>query len=145
MAPYRYAISLRITHPSIDPAEITVELGEDPSNWQKAGSPSPHSERESARHCQPDDTFWVGFSSEGESQDHDLQAGLQALLSRLQSHRGFFHRLREDGGEAEFFVGWFLGKQGGEILSHELMAQLADLKIDLSFDLYLGEDDTSPE
>jgi Domain of unknown function (DUF4279) len=36
---YRYAISLRVTHPSLDPAEITSALQLTPSRTWRAGEP----------------------------------------------------------------------------------------------------------
>jgi hypothetical protein len=143
MAPYRYKISLRINHPSIDPAEITAELGEEPWHWQKAGTHRRTPKGRLLTGICPT-TFWVGFQSKGQSKDRDLPSGIEALLSRLRPHRRFLHRLRDEGGEVEFFVGWFAGEQGGDILPYELTGQLADLKVDLSLDLYLGEDDAEP-
>jgi hypothetical protein len=144
MAPYRYSISLRIHHPSIDPVEITAELGEEPSNWQKAGTPHRTPTGRLLDRISPT-SFWVGLKSEGESRTRDLPAGLEALAARLLPHRHFLHRLRDEGGDAEIFVGWFAAEQGGDILTHELMSQLADLKIDISFDLYVREDEASLE
>ncbi|MGL4968403.1 MAG: DUF4279 domain-containing protein [Inquilinus sp.] len=144
MAPYRYAISLRISHPSIDPAQITAELGEAPSHLQKAGSPHRTPKGTVLDRISPE-SFWVGFESKGENRTRDLPAGLRALAARLLPHRQFLRSLRDEGGEVEIFVGWFAAEQGGDVLTHELMSQLADLKIDLLFDLYVSKDEASPE
>jgi hypothetical protein len=58
------------------------------------------------------------------------------LLDQLAMHRSFFHRIRAEGGGVEFFVGWFFETQSGDIFDYELLARMADLKIDLSLHVY---------
>jgi hypothetical protein len=140
MAPYRYSISLRITHPSIDPTLITAELGSDPRRSWRAGLERRAPDGELLRGINQQ-SFWVGSHLEGESGVVALSEALHGLLEKLERHRAFFRRLRDEGGVVEFFIGWFLGSQGGEIIEHSLMARLADLQIDLSLDMYPGEDD----
>jgi hypothetical protein len=54
----------------------------------------------------------------------------------LAPHRPFFHEIRSQGGTIELFVGWFLDGQSGDVFDCDLLAQIADLKIDLSLDVY---------
>ena len=66
--------------------------------------------------------------------------GLAVLVGRaldqLAPHRPFFHRIRSQGGTVEFFVGWFFDGNSGDVFDCDLLARMADLKIDLSLDVY---------
>ena len=57
-------------------------------------------------------------------------------LDQLVPCREFFHRVRTEDRVAEFFVGWFFNGNSGEVFDCDLLARLADLQIDLSFDVY---------
>jgi hypothetical protein len=61
---------------------------------------------------------------------------LGRVLDQLAPHRSFFHGIRSQGGTIEFFVGWFFDGQSGDVLDCDLLARMADLKIDLSLDVY---------
>ncbi|HEY2137700.1 MAG TPA: DUF4279 domain-containing protein, partial [Xanthobacteraceae bacterium] len=85
------------------------------------------------------DTFWTAPISEGAWPGEDLPAAMRKIADRLSPHRSFFHRIRTEGGSIEFFVGWFLENMAGDNWDCELLAQIADLKIDLSLCLYPPE------
>jgi len=65
-----------------------------------------------------------------------LATNLDAALDKLMEQRDLLHRIRVGGGRSEFFVGWFLRSEAGETFSHLILAKMADLGIDLSFDNY---------
>jgi len=73
---------------------------------------------------------------EGDSTTRELSKAIGESLDELASCREFLHRIRADGGNAEFFVGWFFDGNRGDLLNCDLLARLADLRIDLSFDVY---------
>jgi hypothetical protein len=66
--------------------------------------------------------------------------GLAVLLGRaldqLAPHRSFFHGIRSQGGTIEFFVGWFFDGDSGDVFDCDLLARMADFKIDLSVAVY---------
>jgi len=68
--------------------------------------------------------------------DNELPAELNAVLDSLIQHRDFFRRVRTDGGRTEFFIGWDFDGNSGDVFGCDLLGRLADLKIDLSLDLY---------
>ena len=117
MHSFHYALSLRIWHPQIDTAIVGDTLGLAP----KRTSPAVPS-------------FWThGYDV---PQDSDSAAFIHSAASALQQHATFFQRIRAAGGRVEFFVGWFGDKNFGDIFPHATLALLAQLQVDLSFDVY---------
>ena len=135
MNPYRYKISLRLRHPSLDPQEITRTLRLAPSrSWQAGGKratpkggPLQGTYRE---------TYWTTALIERGSDSQGLPDAIGALLGQLHPYRDFFHRVHSEGGATEFFVGWFFEGQSGDVFDCNLLARMADLKISLSLDVY---------
>ena len=117
MHPFRYAVSLRIWHPQIDASAVSDTLGLAP----KRTSPSVPS-------------FWTHAYEV--PQDNECAAFIYSAASALRQHTDFFKRVRASGGRAEFFVGWFGDKNFGDSFSHATLSVLAELQIDLSFDVY---------
>jgi hypothetical protein len=117
MHPFRYAISLRIWHPQIDAATVSDTLGLSPKRTSPAVS-----------------SFWThGYEV---PQDSECAKFIHSVGSALQQHRAFFQRIRAAGGRVEFFVGWFGDKNFGDTFPHATLALLAQLQVDLSFDVY---------
>lgn len=75
------------------------------------------------------------------SEERWLPELLSESVARLSAHREFFRQLKsDDGGRAEFFIGWFLSRSGGDTLPSALLLEVADLGLDLSFDVYPGDE-----
>jgi hypothetical protein len=132
---YGYTISLRVRHPSLDPSEITSALQLTPSRTWRVGEPRATTKGAPLKGIYSA-TFWTKRFVEGEFLDKELPAAMGEIVDQLVPHRSFFHRIRLEGGTAEFFVGWFFNRQSGGTFDCDLLARLADLKIDLSFDVY---------
>jgi hypothetical protein len=66
---------------------------------------------------------------------------MNQVLDDLMPHREFLHRIREEGGRCEFFAGWFIASQAGEVFSHLLLAKMAELGIDLALCVYAPDED----
>ena len=135
MNPYRYKISLRIRHPAMDPAEITRAMRLDPWRSWRAGDPRTTPKGRALEGLNRD-TYWTARLIEDRWPGKDLASALDECLNRLAPHRDFFHRVRSQGGSVEFFVGWFFDGQSGGLLDSDLLARMADLKINLSLDVY---------
>jgi hypothetical protein len=135
MSSYQYVISLRVEHPSADPADITSALGLTPSRYWRAGEPrsSPKGRPLKGRY---QESFWTATLAEGRWPEKDLPAAISDVLDQLEGRRDFFHQVRSEGGRAEFFVGWFFDGQSGDVFGCELLGRMEALKIDLSFALY---------
>jgi hypothetical protein len=132
---YGYIISLRVRHPSLDPSEITSALHLDPGRTWRMGEPRATTKGAPLKGIYSE-TFWTKTFVEGEFLDKELPAAVGEIVDQLVPHRSFFHRIRLEGGTAEFFVGWFFNRQSGGTFDCDLMARMADLKIDLSLCVY---------
>jgi hypothetical protein len=135
MYPFEYVVSLRVKHQTIRPDEITRELGLKAEHSWSAGdknafSSSPRSKSYwSHRFKQPDG---IG-----------LRDFLNIIADELVAHRSFFEKVVSTQGRVEFFIGWFLeNTNSGEELDWQLLQKLADLHINLSFDIYSKEQDS---
>ena len=135
MNPYRYKISLRLRHPSLDPAEITSALQRDPFRSWPAGEPRT-TPRGTPLEGRNRDSYWTANAIEGGWPDKGLAVAIRELLDQLVPHKDFLDRIRSEGGNVALFVGWFLEGQCGDELDCDLLARMADLKINLSLNLY---------
>jgi hypothetical protein len=135
MNSYQYKISLRVRHPSLDPAEITSALGLNPSRSWRAGEvrTTPKGNPLEGRYS---DSYWVVQLGNGRWPDKTLAAVINERLDQLARHQALFQRIRAEGGMVEFFVGWFVEGNSGDVFACDLLARMADLKIDLSLDVY---------
>jgi hypothetical protein len=114
--------------------EITTALELIPSHRSNAGEPRVNlAGTPLGGICK--NTYWNCRLAEGNA-DGLIQA-LAANVSRLEAHRDFLDEFSVCGGSMEYDVAWFLTKAvSAECLPWELIARIADLKIDLAFDIY---------
>jgi hypothetical protein len=141
---YGYDLSLRFFHPSIDPAVITAALRLKPSRAWRAGEPRSNPLGQPLRDTNGSplkevwrDSYWVApISKGGNSVDKPLHSAIGEALDRLLPHRKFIHRMRLEGGRSELFIGWYFESNSGDVFDCDLLARLADMKIDLSLDVY---------
>ncbi|MGO4262530.1 DUF4279 domain-containing protein [Lysobacter sp. TAB13] len=139
MHPYRYRVSLSLSHPDADLRELGEALDVRPARAVRAGDPRvtpkgtllPGAYRESS---------WSGdLTPEADAQasdDEHLETFLEAQLDRLARHSDRLRAFRDDGGQARFFIGLFCDANTGLVLSPALMAKAAALGIELGFDIY---------
>jgi hypothetical protein len=136
-----FAVSLSISHPDIDPVEITEAVGLAPRRTTQAGAPrtTPKGDPLSGTY---DFSHWNHeFDVQGAS---DLGPVLEALVEKLQRHDRFFHRIVREGGEVELFCGVFAAGNWDESLHHALLGRLAALQVNLRLDVYPKADDKLP-
>jgi hypothetical protein len=134
--PYTYSISLRVRHPTIDPANISQALDLMPERSWYSGAPrtTPKGEQLDGTYRE---TYWSScLDQQVSSVGTSVEERLAALITRLQSHLQFFTEICHDGGEVEFFVGLFGSENFGVELSPKLMNSLAASHIGLAFDVY---------
>jgi hypothetical protein len=82
-----------------------------------------------------DRTYWTHRVSEGPSAD--LMDALAANLSYLEAHKDFFRAFTSTGGEVEYDVAWFsTDVLSSQTLPPDLLRRMAELHIDLGFDVY---------
>jgi hypothetical protein len=135
MNAYQSKISLRLRHPSLDPSEITSALQLNPSSSGRAGEArtSPSGRQLQG---QNQESYWTARLIEDRWPPVGLPDLLGRVLGQLAPHRSFFHEIRSQGGTVELFVGWFFDGNSGDVFDCDLLARMADLKIDLSLDVY---------
>lgn len=128
---FRYELSLRIWHPSLPPEEFSEALSLVPDTGWAAGSPSKRFDGSIS-------TRPVSYWSARLTQEEPLPLGvaLHRACRMLQPYAGFVRQIVSTGGRLEFFVGWFSGRNSGEVFSHSLLSDIAELHIDLALDVY---------
>ncbi|TCZ80382.1 DUF4279 domain-containing protein [Lysobacter sp. N42] len=129
--PYRYRVSLALTHPTLSAAELGTVLPVQPDHQGTVGEPRktpkggplPGTYRES---------FWRhSFDTPQDANVEEFIAGLAETLSPS------LPRLLSGGGKARLFIGLFLQQENiGLELSPELMSRCGAVGISLGFDIY---------
>jgi hypothetical protein len=134
---YHFRISLRVSHPSLAPKEITEAIGVAPKYSFNVGKP-----RQTPNGAPLEGlnrvTFWTSVVA-ADRWPVDINDAIHDVLRGLVGCRTFLHRVRADGGNVELFIGWFFENQSGSVLTHQCLALAGDLQIDLSFDVYSPE------
>src|SRR5947209_17345055 len=109
MHPFRYAVSLRISHPGIDASVVSETLG----LASKRTSPGISS------------SWTHGY---GGPQDSECGGFIHSTASALQQHAAFLQRIRAAAGRVELFVGWFGDRNFGDTFPHATLSLLAQLQ-----------------
>lgn len=130
---YRYKVSLRIWHPTAHPDRFTEALGMTPDGIDVAGQPRVRKGR--VMPIVPKMSYW--YRDLGHGPERNVADFLHKRAYALSAHGAFFRALSEEGGKAEFFVGFFAEDLNcGFDLSPALHRQCADLSLWLAFDVY---------
>lgn len=148
---YPFQLSLRIRHPSIDPASISHELQLEPEHSFRAGAP--RESRGVAVTPVHGESYWLAtLDPEALLVDSALLPHLDphmhaiafsmvdsalALLANgvLRRHAEFFRRMQSEGGEVRLIVAISARKARGFTLSPQLSKALSDLRIPIDFEL----------
>lgn len=142
MNPYEYKVSLRITHPSIDPQIITGTLGLKPTRSWQAGSPrqTPKGEKLEGNNK---NSYWCASLNNGSallSEETPLESYLLEKTTLLKEHSGFLGNIKESDGKIEYFIGIFGNKNLGCEFNSELLLSINNLGIELLLDIYPNEE-----
>ena len=128
-----FQVSLRISHPVADPAEISRELDWTPKVSRRVGEPRttlkgtplPGINKES---------FW--FAVLPPISGGSISSVIREANQRLVSRRAYLHSLVSTGGALEYFVGWFIDSNDGEMIDWQTLLECGELKISVHFDVY---------
>jgi hypothetical protein len=134
---YHFRISLRVRHPTMDPAEITEALGIEPERSWKAGD-ARQTPKGTPLAGFNRDTYWMAGVAAG-CWPVEINDAIGDALKKLVPYRSFLHLIRAEGGVVELFVGWAFENQSGGVLAHQCLALAGDLQVDLSLDIYSPE------
>lgn len=138
--PYRFKISLRLVHPSVDLSPCSKEFGLEPSRQWIAGEPrtTPRGNPLGGLRCE---SYWTAPLNISSS--NRLVGALADIAQWLEAHETFMVNHAGSGGTAELFIGFFLERSStGFSLDPELLAKYSRLGVALDFDMY-GPDDES--
>jgi hypothetical protein len=133
-SPYTYAVSLRVRHPSINPAVLTDTLKLEPVHSWKAGEPRQSQDGEPIG-GQYRDSYWsapLPNSTVGRSRI-PLELFLRQQLLQLLRHKGLLERVRSEGGEASLLVELSPDENAVLTLSSAIARNIAVLELEVEF------------
>src|ERR1700690_2302356 len=134
MHQYRYKLSLRITHPDLEPQAISSTLGLVPEFSNKAGDLRKTPKGVALDGKYPNSYWCHEFTKQDGT---SLSEYLLDTAKALDQHKSFFTHIADTGGKIEFFVGMFMdGPNIGETIACDILEQLNSLHIALSLDIY---------
>jgi hypothetical protein len=152
---YPFQLSLRVRHPSIDPASISQELQIEPEHSFRAGEPR-DSTRSLAVAPVHVDSYWLAtldlekllLGTPETSLVHEITRHTQTVplgalepvlailtASVLRRHVEFFRRIESEGGEVRLIVAISARKTRGFTLTPHLSRALSELRIPIDFEL----------
>ena len=135
MHTYRYFLSLRLWHPSLDLSIVTSTLGLLPKFTDTAGQARVRKGK--ALDKIADESYWSHEFDLGSEVEQNLEDCLLIHAIQLEPHKAFFDSICSTGGGVEFFIGFMLESFNcGFGLSPELQSKCAALNLGLSFDIY---------
>jgi hypothetical protein len=120
----RFEVSLRIRHPTADPDRIGEEIEWIPQVRRKVGDPR-MTPKGNPLPGANSETFWYADLpvKDGDS----LVKVIAAANLRLMSHRTYLDQLVLSGGSIEYFVGWFVDGNAGEVIDANTLGDCAAL------------------
>jgi hypothetical protein len=128
--------TLRIYSETVAPEEITAVLNLEPTRFFKMGEPRGTSGRLNAFHG------WF-YSTKGLTESRDTRRHIDLIVEALVGKTEAVHSLQERGCRVDISSYWLSIGQGGPMLSPEQMVKLAELKIEVWWDVYFrGDDET---
>lgn len=134
-----YAMSLRVRHPHLDPAELTRTLHLEPLHCWRAGEPR-RSVTGAALGGEHRESYWsaplpgqaVGSAA------FPLELFLGSQLVQLSRHREFLSGLQDEGGQISLMIEVSRVENAVLTLSTGVSRKLADLNIEVEFQ-FVGE------
>jgi hypothetical protein len=129
----RFEITLLIRHPNLDPGEITAELGLQPYQSWKAGSPrvTPRGVKLSGLHK---DSCWnYVYQYKGKS---NFGQAIDKVLDQLSLYKVLFNSLHKSGGTSSLFLKLPGDTSLGDDLPWETLKKFVDLKIAFSVETF---------
>jgi Domain of unknown function (DUF4279) len=137
MSDYEFTMSLRIRHPSVEPAEITRILGLEPQHTWRAG--------DTRRDASGDqlggsyrESYWIArlmAEPELSSSGVGVETELTRTVAHLRKSFEFLQGLRAEGGEVELLVSLFARQDFRLELEPDSLAVLARLGVTVALEV----------
>jgi len=137
MSEYEFTISLRIRHPSIEPAGITEALGIEPQHTWKAGDPR-RDVTGGDRSGVYRESYWMGRLMDEpqlSSGQVSVESVLLQTLTQLRRSQSFFEQLNTDGGVAELSISLFARENFRLELPADSLVLLGRLRLAVALDV----------
>jgi hypothetical protein len=138
MNAYEFTISLRLRHPTIDPASITQTLGIEPQHTWKAGDTrrDPVGGELGGAHRE---SYWMARLMEApelSSEALSVESVLMQTLTQLRRSHSFLEQLTIEGGVAELHVSLFARENFRLDLPAAALALLGRLGLAVALDVH---------
>ena len=138
MSEYEFTVSLRIRHPTIDPATISATLGIRPQHTWRAGEPrcdSAGAELGGAHH----DSYWMGRLMDEpqlSSNSVSVERVILKTLSQLRRAQSFLEQLNAEGGVAELLVSLYARDDFRLELPSDSLILLGRMRLAVALDVH---------
>ena len=138
MSAYEFTVSLRIRHPTIDPATISAALGIEPLHTWRAGEPrcdQAGAELGGAHH----DSYWMGRlmdEPQASSNGASVERVIMKTLSQLRRAQPFLDQLDAEGGVAELLVSLYARDDFRLELPSDSLALLGRMHLAVALDVH---------
>jgi hypothetical protein len=139
MSEYEFTLSLRIRHPTVDPATITAALGIRPQHTWQAGQPrcDPGGAEVGGKHH---DSYWMGGLTEEpqlSSASVSVEAVILKTLNHLRRAQSFLEDLNAQGAVAELLVSLYARDDFRLELPSDSLTLLGRLRLTVTLDVHL--------
>jgi hypothetical protein len=130
---FEYHVSLRVTHPTMDPIVISEQVRITPEFFHRAGErrKTPKGSILDGHYAQTYCSFFVG-----EGKDGELAACLKSAVAQLADVAEALHEIRRGGGSVVFFAFWYPNGDQGEIFDAKLLGKMSELGIDFGLNVF---------
>ena len=131
---FTYAISIRVRHPTLDPALLTQTLHLEPLHCWQAGEPR-RSATGAALGGEHRESYWSAPLPGGGmgAAAFPLELFLGSQLVQLNRHREFLSRLQAEGAQISLLIELSPVENAVLTLSTSVSRKLADLNIEVEF------------
>ena len=138
MNKFRYVVSLRISHPDMNPDDICHKLNMKAKIRWRAGAM-----RKTPKGASLPGVYDQSYCCFDLKQPENIELAdfLKQWNFKLLKYEEFLNHIYSSGGRIEYFIGWFSEGNSEEVFDVSLLSDLVKLKIDLSIDFYGGKDD----
>ena len=136
---FSYSVSLRVRHPTLDPAQLTQTLHLEPLHSWRSGEPR-RSATGAALGGEHRETYWAAplLGQAVGAAAFPLEMFLGQQLVQLNRHREFLSRLQDEGAQLSLLIEMSPVENTVLTLSTSVSRKLADLNLEVEFQ-FTGE------
>ena len=131
----RFDLSFRVRHPVMAAEDVCAQIGMKAKTAWTAGANrrSPSGQELPGKY----EETYCSFPLDARD-DETIADCLYRHATELHRRVADLQMLTRSGGELEFFVGWYMEKNDGEVLAAPLMTLLSRINAGVSLDVYPG-------